>query len=134
MAAGNYAFNLEQGTTIQYEIQYTDSNNDPIDLTGYWGKMQIRSDYADKSPITYITLSSSLNPDGTGLNFNGSTGLNPPTSGTIGLFIAACTSSLFTFTKARYDLELFSGDPDCPITTRLIEGQVSISKQTTRTP
>jgi len=131
MAAGKYNFTLEQGTTINFEIQYKDSNNNPIDLTDYSGRMQLKSNYADDNPIVYLTLSSSLNPDGTGLNFSGSNGITPPTSGSIGVYISSCTSSLLNFPYAVYDLELYSGS-DCPYTIRLLEGQVRISKEVTR--
>tara|TARA_B110000503_G_C6964263_1_gene336431 strand:+ start:50 stop:454 length:405 start_codon:yes stop_codon:yes gene_type:complete len=132
MAASNYSFTIEQGTTVDFEIQYKDLDGNPVDLTGYWSEMQIKSSYADNSPITYASLSSSLNLDGTGLNLSGSSGLNPPESGTIGIYISSNTSSLFTFTKAKYDLELYSGDLDSPRTLRLLEGVVNLSKEVTR--
>ena len=131
MAAGKYSFVIEQGATVNFEIQYKDSNSNPVDLTGYWGKMQLKSGYADSNPTTYLTLTSSLNSDGTGLNFSGSNGSTPLSSGSIGIFIAACTSSLLTFDSAFYDLEIYSGSASCPITTRLLEGQVRLSKQVT---
>ena len=92
MAAGKYNFNIEQGTTLDFEIAYTDSNSNKIDLTGYTGRMQLKDKIGGST--TYITLSSSLSADGTGLNFSGSNGLNPPTSGTIGIFISANSSSI----------------------------------------
>ena len=105
MAAGKYSFVIEQGTTVNLELQYKDSNNNPIDLTGYDGRMQIASNYAsDPTRTVYLTLSSSLNADGTGLNFSGSNGTTPLTSGSIGIYIAACTSSALTFNTAYYDL------------------------------
>lgn len=128
MAAGNYSFTIEQGTTVNFEIQYTDSGSNPINLTGYSGKMQIKSNFADDNPVTYATLSSSLAPDGTGLNFSGSTGIKPPTSGSIGIFISAASSSAFNFTKARYDLEITSGS----VVTRLLQGTITLSKEVTR--
>ena len=128
MAAGKYSFVIEQGATVNFEIQYKDSNNAPVNLTGYSGKMMIRSGYADANPTTYAILSSSLAADGTGLNFSGSNGSTPPTSGSIGIYISAISSSNFTFTTARYDLEITSGS----IVTRILEGQVSLSQEVTR--
>lgn len=132
MAAGRYSFVIEQGTTIDFEIQYKNSNDTPIDLTEYSGRLQIRSTYAQDSGELFLTLSSSLNSDGTGLNFSGSNGTTPPTSGSIGIYIASCTSSLLTFDDAKYDLELYSGSGDCPFTIRLLEGNVKLSKEVTR--
>jgi hypothetical protein len=94
--------------------------------------MQIRSNYADNQPLTYITLSSSLAPDGTGLNFSGSAalGLKPPTSGSIGVYILAESSSAFNFARAKYDLELYSGS----LVIRLLEGIVKLDREVTRVP
>lgn len=128
MAAGKYSFVIEQGSTVDFEIIYKDSSNNPVDLTGYSGKMMIRSNYADQNPTTYAILSSSLAADGTGLNFSGSNGSTPPTSGSIGIYISAVSSSNFTFNTARYDLEITSGS----IVTRLLEGQISLSQEVTR--
>ena len=131
MSAGKYSFVIEQGATLNFEIQYKDSTGAPIDLSGYSGRMMIRSDYADSSPTTYIILSSSLSSDGTGLNFSGSNGNTPLTSGSIGIYISACSSSQFTFDTAKYDLEIYSGSV-CPYTVRLLEGSVKLSKEVTR--
>lgn len=128
MAAGKYHLIIEQGATLNLEIQYKDSAGVPVDLTGYSGKMQIRSDYADNNPTTYITLSSSLAADGTGLNFSGSNGTTPPTSGSIGIYISAASSSVFTFDTAKYDLEIASGS----VVTRLLQGDVKLQKEVTR--
>lgn len=128
MAAGKYHLIIEQGATLNLEIQYKDSAGTAVNLTGYSGKMQIRSDYADNNPTTYITLSSSRSPDGTGLNFSGSNGTTPPTSGSIGIYISAASSSVFTFDTARYDLEITSGS----VVTRLLQGDVKLQKEVTR--
>ena len=131
MAVGRYSFVIEQGATTNFEIQYKDTNNNPIDLSDYTGRLQIRSTYAQDSGELYLTLSSSRNPDGTGLNFSGSNGSTPPTSGSIGIYIAACTSSALTFNEAKYDLEIYSGSGHCPYTVRLLEGNVKLSKEVT---
>lgn len=134
MAAGKYSFAIEQGSTVDFEIAYKDSNGDPIDLTGYQARMQIRP--SKGSSTVYLTLSSSATPptltpaDGTGLNMSGSNGLNPPTSGTIGIFIAANSSSQLDFNEAVYDLEIITGST-YPVVTRLIEGSIRLVKEVT---
>ena len=75
--------------------------------------------------------SSNLGPCGSGLNFSGSSGLLPPTSGTIGVIISSATSSLLNFDQAVYDLEIASGSGDCAVVTRLIEGNIKLIKEVT---
>lgn len=127
MPAGKYSLLIEQGATLRLDLAYKDSNNNPIDLTGYSGKMQIKNNYADSATVTYLTLSSSLDADGTGINFSGSAGALPPTSGTIGIYISAASSSALQFSSASYDLEITSGS----VVTRLLQGPVFVSKQVT---
>lgn len=126
MPAGKFTFIIEQGSTLDFEIQYKDSGSNPVDLTGYSGRMQLRTTLANTASI--ITLSSSLKPDGTGLNFSGSNGSTPPTSGSIGVYISAVSSSYFNFDTAVYDLEIASGSR----VYRILEGQVKLSKEVTR--
>jgi hypothetical protein len=125
MSAGKYNFTIEQGATYTVEIQYKDANNNPINLTGYSGRMQIRPSAG--SNTSYLCLSSSLQSDGTGLNFSGSAGINPPASGTIGIYISAATSSALTFNEGVYDLEIASGS----FVARLLQGNVQLSKEVT---
>ena len=125
MSAGRYSFVIEQGSTLNLELQYRDSNGNPIDLTDYSGRMQIRP--SPGSPTLYITLSSSLQPDGTGLNFSGSNGSTPPTSGSIGIYISAISSSALSFDTTLYDLEIYSGS----YASRILEGQIKLSKEIT---
>ena len=128
MAAGNYSFTIEQGATTDFELVYKDSSGNPIDLTKYKARMQLKDSIGGSS--TYLTLSSSLQADGTGLNLSGSGGNNaskPPTSGSIGVYISHATSSNFTFSDAVYDLEMVSGSH----VTRLLEGKIKLSKEVT---
>jgi hypothetical protein len=129
MAAGKYSFSIEQGSTVDFEIAYKDSAGNPIDLTGYQARMQLKDSAGGST--TYITLSSSYDACGTGLHMSGSGDLNPPTSGTIGVYISAKSSSMLTFDQAAYDLEISSGSGDCYIVTRLIEGNVKLIKEVT---
>jgi hypothetical protein len=125
MPAGKYNLLIEQGATFELELQYKDSNGVVVDLTGYSGRLQIRPSIG--SPTAYLCLSSSLNADGTGLNFSGSNGTTPPTSGSIGVYISATTSSMLTFNTGVYDLEIASGS----FVTRLLQGNVQLSKEVT---
>ena len=132
MAAGKYDFTIEQGATVDFAVQYQDSGSNPIDLSGYQARMQLRPTLG--SSTVYITLSSSLGPCGTGLNLSGSGGQSastPPSSGSIGVFISAMSSSQLTFTSALYDLEIASGSGNCAVVTRLLEGVVTLSKNVT---
>ena len=126
MPAGRHNFIIEQGSTTDFEIQYNDSNGNPVDLTYYQARMQIRSGFGSSGTL-FASLSSSLDEDGTGLNLNGSGGNKPLTSGSIGFIISAASSSNFTFSEARYDLELVSGS----FVTRLLEGKIRLSKEVT---
>ena len=133
MAAGRYLFTIEQGTTLDFELQYKDSNGDPIDLTGYEGAMQIRSTYSG-SGETFLTLTSSLgdsyNKTTTNafLSFSGSNLITPTTSGSIGVYAGFQATDALTFGgQAFYDIEITSGS----IRTRILEGRVQLSQQTT---
>jgi hypothetical protein len=88
--------------------------------------MQIRP--SATSETVYLSLSSSRQTDGTGLNMSGSDGVTAVQSGSIGIYISAATSSLLNFDTAYYDLEMVSGNE----VTRLLEGQVKLSKNVTR--
>ncbi|MCX7289503.1 hypothetical protein, partial [Janthinobacterium sp.] len=77
--------------------------------------------------VAFITLSSSLEADGTGLNFSGSNN-TPPTSGSIAIYISAVSSSMLNFDTGVYDLEISSGS----FVSRILEGQIKLSKEITR--
>ena len=133
MAAGRYSFILEQGGTVDFELRYRDSASVPIDLSGYTGKMEIRSTYSG-SGETYVTMTSSLGDtysketDNAFLSLSGSSLDKPLSSGSIGLYIGYELTDTFNFTKeAFYDLELTNGVER----TRLIEGRILLSRQTT---
>lgn len=132
MAAGLYNFTIEQGSTLDFRIQYLDRSGDPIDLSGYHAKMQIRDE--PRGSRLHATLSSSLSQDGTGLNLTPvSASLTlPPSSGSIEVVISAASSSLFNFDKAYYDLEIMSGSGSSRRVIRILQGKIKLSKEVTR--
>lgn len=131
MAAGQYSFTIEQGATVDFRIDYTDSNGDAVDLSNYEARMQIRN--AKGGATLYASLSSSLDACGTGLNMTPTSAsvTLPKSSGSIGVFISAASSSAFTFDRAYYDLEIYSGSGNCTRVDRILEGRVKLSKEVT---
>ena len=133
MAAGIYNFTLEQGTTHTFRIDYKDSNNEPIDLTGYTARMQIRN--APKGSTLHASLTTVTSSCGTGLTLEPEIdGITyPTTSGSIGVVISAASSSMFNFDQASYDLEIVSTDPItfCETVTRVLQGKIKLSKEVT---
>lgn len=126
MAAGKYSFTVEQGSTTSFQVVYKDANGTPVNLSGYHARMQIRE--TKDSSTVICSLSSSLDADGTGLNLSGSAGNLPLSSGSIGIYISAASSSGFSFDTAYYDLELVTGGT----VTRLLQGSVKLDKEVTR--
>tara|TARA_B100002019_G_C21170505_1_gene548174 strand:+ start:212 stop:655 length:444 start_codon:yes stop_codon:yes gene_type:complete len=138
MAAGRFNFTIEQGTTVDFEIQYQDASGNPIDLAQHQARMMIRPSV--NSSTILMTLSSSYDPnDGTGLNLQGAGGLDankPLSSGSIGIFISHVSSSALNFTTynnaAVYDLEIVSGSGAKARVTRLLSGVINISNEITK--
>jgi hypothetical protein len=136
MSAGKYSFNLEQGATYRFGIQYTDASGSYIDLSGYNASMQIRSDYADNSNTLYATInlfdvtSSVTLSTGSYMWFSGSAGTSTSASvsGSIEVYLHADTTATFNFEEAVYDIELYSGDD----VYRLLEGTIINKKEVTR--
>jgi hypothetical protein len=126
MAAGRYSFTIEQGATTNLQINWTDSSGSAIDLTGYHSRMQIRPGV--ESDVVFLSLSSSLESDGTGINLSGSNGETPLQSGSLAIYISADSTEDLNFNEAYYDLEMVNGSE----VTRLLEGKVKLSKNVTR--
>jgi len=134
MAAGKYNFKIEQGSTVDFTLNYTDAQGSAIDLTDYSARMQIKS--IDRSE-TYLTLSSSIADDGlTGIDLTPpvsyGTGTLPTTSGSLRIYVSAATSSALNFTVGAYDLEIYSGSAPQTV-TKLLTGTVSLIKEVTTT-
>ena len=138
MAAGRFNFTIEQGTTVDFEIQYQDKSGNPIDLSQHQARMMIRPSVGSETLL--MTLSSSIDEnDGTGLNLSGGGGLDankPLSSGSIGVFISHVSSSALnfdTYNKAAvYDLEIVSGSGAKARVTRLLSGVIKISNEITK--
>jgi hypothetical protein len=132
MAAGKHTFILEQGTTFDIRVDYKNNNGTPVNLTGYSARMHIRPQ--PTADTIYCRITGTPTADGTKIittPVSGSVTL-PATSGSLGLYISAYSSSLFTFTEGYYDIEIYSGSGVTEYVTRILEGKIKVTKNTTR--
>ena len=115
--AGKLNIVIEQGATFNPVLTYSDAVGDPIDLTGYDARMQIRLKKSDPDPpADELTVTNG------GIVLGGA-------AGTITLIMTDTATAAITYKSAVYDLEIISGSG---IVTRLVEGGVSVSKEPTR--
>jgi hypothetical protein len=115
MAAGIYNFICEQGATFTRVINATDGAGDPIDLTGYTARMQVRRDMDATAALIELTTE------------NGRISLGGET-GEITLTIDADDTSDIP-RPGVYDLELES---DSGTVIRLLKGAFYLDSEVTR--
>jgi len=117
MTAGNYNLVIEQGATFRREMVWKDADGNPIDLTSYTAKMQIRkkAGAADPAIATLTTADGTIVLGGI--------------AGTIILNLSNSVTTAITDSAGVYDLELTSGSG---FVTRLLEGTFTLSKEVTK--
>lgn len=114
MSAGNYTFVCEQGATFSRTLTWRDPNGDPIDLTGYSARMQVRPTARGATePLVEIT-------DGDGITLGGE-------EGTIALYVDADATASLPAEPLRYDIEL---EQDGNV-TRLLAGWFKVVAEVT---
>lgn len=117
MAAASYDITIEQGATFLLPLLWKDPQGDPVDLTGYSAKMQVRRKAGSVDP-PLLDLSST----------NGGITLGDA-AGTIVITASATQTTAMTGRTGVYDLELTS---PTGVVTRLVEGAVDIHPEVTR--
>ena len=130
MAAGVYNFTIEQGSTVDFEIQYKDSSSDPISLAGSTVNMALRSGYGADAILEMSSSTSGTYTKRSGsafLSVSGSNLSTPLTSGSIGIYIGHAVTDAFAFGEAIYDIELTTDQAR----TRLLQGKIRLSKDVT---
>jgi hypothetical protein len=115
MAASNYNLLIEQGATFSLSIVWKDSDEVPVDLTGYSARMQIRPFLVSQDVLLELT-----NQAGIVLGDD---------QGTITIEATAEQTEAIGSRRGVYDLELESADGTV---TRLLQGAVTISREVTR--
>jgi hypothetical protein len=102
---------VDQGSSFESTIDITDSENNPVNLTGYTFRGQIRKTYASTTSVSFTITSIS------------------PTSGSINLVLSATQTSGIKAGRYLYDVEIISATN---IVTRVIEGQIEVTPRVTR--
>lgn len=115
--AETHDITIDQGSLFLTVVTYADDDDNPINLTGYTARMQIRANHS--APTAMIDLT-----PGQGLTLGGQ-------AGTIVIRIGAITSATLPAGSHRYDLELTPGGV-ADNTFRLLEGSVDIRPEVTR--
>lgn len=90
--------------------------NEPVNLTSYTARMQLRAKIDDVDPITeFTTVNGKIQIDTTGY--------------AITILVSATDTAAFTFSTALYSLELVSGTS---VVTQLATGTITLVKEITR--
>jgi hypothetical protein len=122
MAASKYDFAIEQGTSFKISLVYKDSNGNPINLTNWCARL------IWKTNTNASQIFSSQNNNDSLYKFT-IDGIN----GKLTLMIPASVTNTYTFSMAKYDLELQSPDDlyasGGKYTIRLLFGTISFVKR-----
>lgn len=121
MAAAEYNFSIDQGSSLVISFIYKDSNKIAIDISNWCARITMTT--SDNQIITYHSGNSTSEYK---MSLDGPTG-------TITLLLPATTTNNFTFKTAKYDLELESDDPlytgGGNYTERIVYGKITITKR-----
>ena len=109
---------IDQGADWYINFTYQNPAGTPVNITGYTAALQVRTSPLAKTYVLSLT-------NGSGITITGATGL-------IAVHATASQTNAITNGKYTYDLEISS--PASPaIVTRLVQGTIEVSPQTTRT-
>lgn len=114
--AGQYDITIQQGATFQLPLVWKDGDGLPVNITGYTARMQVRRTHGSD------TAALSLTSAGGDIVLGG-------VAGTIDITASATATAAITFRSGVYDVELEDGSG---VVTRLIEGNVDVTPEVTR--
>jgi hypothetical protein len=113
---GAYNITVFQGTTFSRVFTWKDSDDAPIDLTGYTARLQVRASAQSEDVLLELTSEDDEITLG-------------DEAGTITLTMDPDATDALDFDRAYYDLELESSGGQV---TRLLQGAFRIADQVTR--
>lgn len=117
MRAGNLKLVVQQGSTYSRTLTW-EIDGEPVNLTGYQARMQVRTVPANIKPAKLLHTLTSTN---SGL-------VVEPLDGSITINITAADTALLPAGSHVYDLELTSGS----YVQRLVEGKFDVISEVTR--
>jgi len=103
---------IDQGSTYSISIEISDALGNPIDLTDYTIRAQLRKSYGSNTYTAFTT----------------SVGVNPA-NGVITLSLSSTQTGSLRFGRYVYDIEI---ENDEDVVTRVLEGIVTITPEVTR--
>ena len=115
MIAAIYNMLVDQGATFSRVLTYKDDAGNPVNLTGYTARMQVRDTY-DAAGVAL-----NLTTENGGIALGGALG-------TITLAATATATAAITADQYVYDLEMITGSQ----VTRLVEGTFTVTPEVTR--
>ena len=120
MAVATHNVKADQGASLEILFRWKDSAGDPVDITGYLARLQVRVEVADADPILDLDNGAK---GGITLQEGGDVGL-------VAIRAAPAVTALWPAPElAFYDLELEA--PDGTV-TRLVQGRFRILAEVTR--
>ena len=112
MPAGIYNITIEQGATFEITLTIKQGDGNPVDLSGYTARSQIREKVSSLAAAGAFVV----------------TFPEPRTEGKLKMSLAASATALLPARVYAYDLELESAGR----VERLLEGKVVVSAEVTR--
>jgi hypothetical protein len=117
MRSGVLNLLVQQGSTFSRTLTWQ-INGEPVDLTGYTARMQIRTVKVNTNPAKLLYTLTSLNG---GLDIDAQ-------NGSITINMDALSTSRLPGASHVYDLELVTGD----YVQRLVQGRLDVSAEVTK--
>lgn len=114
--AAKYKITIYQGESFSKVFTWkTGDPKNPVNLTGYTARMQVRKKYGSATTLLSLTTENG------GITLGG-------VAGTITLYISAMDTSAIDWTAGVYDLELVSAGG---LVKRLLQGTIKVSPEVT---
>ena len=126
MTAGRLDLIIEQGAAFWRRLTWQDGDGNPVDLTGYSARMQVRDGYGGAQVIELTTANGRITLGGA----DGTIELSIAATDTAALSVdlSDCRRTVPARQRHVYDLELEASDGTV---TRLVEGLADIHAEAT---